>query len=87
MKGPTCQDISEFPKIIPQMEKLGRNNRKKEGIPFSPILYYDGKDRQAIYDDLVRSRQSDGCVKSSRCKARNPAPERDRWTFYEAINL
>jgi hypothetical protein len=29
-------------------------------------------------DDLVKSRQSDGCVKSS-------PPEADRWIFYTAI--
>jgi hypothetical protein len=58
------------------------------------------------FDDLVKSHQKDGCVKSSRCEARkasrvrilgwyavatkvkrNPAPERDRWTFYEAIKF
>ncbi|MCX5907001.1 MAG: hypothetical protein NTY64_07390 [Deltaproteobacteria bacterium] len=54
-----------------------------------------------MLDDLVKSRQRNGFVKSSRCKAHNSsgvrrtwqyaattkdAGQRRRWTFYEAIN-
>jgi len=54
------------------------------------------------FDDLVKSRQDDGFVKSSRCKARKDLgvkrtykvrcndeveAQRRRWTFYETINL
>jgi len=34
-------------------------------------------------NEVVKSRKSDGTVKSFRCKAR----KRRRWTFYEAVNL
>jgi len=54
------------------------------------------------FDEVVKSRKSDGTVKSFRCKARKSdgmrrtylyaamtedAAQRRRWTFYEAVKI
>jgi hypothetical protein len=55
-----------------------------------------------MVNELAKSRQSDGTVKSSRCKARESLgmrrtvkyvgmtkdeAQRSRWTFYEAVTI
>jgi hypothetical protein len=57
---------------------------------------------EPMIDELVKSQESDGTVKSSRCKARESLgmsrayqhvamtkdeAQRCRWTFYEAVNI
>ena len=70
------------------MPKNGKNERK--------ILSFNK------FDKLVKSRQSDGTVKSARCKAyeslgmkrtykyvgmTKDKAQRSRWTFYEAVKF